>query len=50
MGMLNRIPRNLTEKRAPSAGVRNRLVYEYDVLDHALVLSAVQRGNSTSVV
>lgn len=32
----------LAEKLAPSAGLRNRLVHEYDTLDHALVLDAVK--------
>jgi uncharacterized protein YutE (UPF0331/DUF86 family) len=31
----------LAEKLAPSAGLRNRLVHEYDFLDHAMVLDAV---------
>ena len=32
----------LAEHLAPSAGLRNRLVHEYDTLDHALVLDAVK--------
>jgi uncharacterized protein YutE (UPF0331/DUF86 family) len=32
----------LAEQLAPSAGLRNRLVYEYDTLDHAIVLDAVK--------
>lgn len=30
------------EKLAPSAGLRNRLVHEYDLLDHDQVLAAVK--------
>lgn len=29
-------------KLAPSAGLRNRLVHEYDLLDHSLVLESVR--------
>jgi uncharacterized protein YutE (UPF0331/DUF86 family) len=29
-------------KLAPSAGLRNRLVHEYDLLEHAMVLNAVK--------
>jgi len=36
------IPSELAEKLAPSAGLRNRLVHEYDLLEHALVLEAVR--------
>lgn len=32
----------LAEKLAPSAGLRNRLVHQYDSLDHAIVLDAVK--------
>jgi uncharacterized protein YutE (UPF0331/DUF86 family) len=32
----------LAEKLAPSAGLRNRLVHEYDLLDHSMVLDAVR--------
>ena len=31
----------LAGQLAPSAGLRNRLVHEYDTLDHAIVLGAV---------
>ena len=41
-GELAIIPQELAEKLAPSAGLRNRLVHEYDVLDHAFVLEAVK--------
>lgn len=32
----------LAEKLAPSAGLGNRLVHEYDLLDHSMVLEAVK--------
>jgi len=41
MGSLNIISTDLAEKLAPSAGLRNRLVHEYDMLEHSLVLNAV---------
>ena len=31
----------LAEKLAPSAGLRNRLVHEYDRIDHSIILKAV---------
>jgi len=36
------IPVSLAEKLAPSAGLRNRLVHQYDRLNHAIVLQAVR--------
>jgi len=36
------ISHDLAKKLAPSAGLRNRLVHEYDVLEHSLVLDAVR--------
>ena len=33
---------SLAEKLTPSAGLRNRLVHQYDSLDHAIVLDAVK--------
>lgn len=36
------IPKNIAEKLAPSAGLRNRLVHEYDLLDHSRILEAVK--------
>jgi len=33
---------DLAEKLAPSAGLRNRLVHEYDRLEHTIVLEAVR--------
>lgn len=41
-GELSIISADLAEKLAPSAGLRNRLVHEYDLLDHSLVLEAVK--------
>ncbi len=35
------LERDLAQALAPSAGLRNRLVHEYDALDDALVLAAV---------
>lgn len=40
-GELRILPAGLAKKLAPSAGVRNRLVHEYDTIKHALVLEAV---------
>lgn len=40
-GELKIISSDLAEKLAPSAGLRNRLVHEYDMLDHSMVLKAV---------
>ena len=40
-GHLKIISSDLAEKLAPSAGLRNRLVHEYDLLDHSMVLAAV---------
>jgi uncharacterized protein YutE (UPF0331/DUF86 family) len=36
------IPDELARQLAPSAGLRNRLVHEYDALDDAIVLGAVR--------
>ena len=43
LGELNIISSDLSEKLAPSAGLRNRLVHEYDALEHSMVLDAVRR-------
>ena len=40
-GELKIISLDLAQKLAPSAGLRNRLVHEYDRLDHSMVLKAV---------
>jgi uncharacterized protein YutE (UPF0331/DUF86 family) len=36
------ISADIAEKLAPSAGLRNRLVHEYDLLEHSIVLDAVR--------
>lgn len=36
------IPEDLARQLAPSAGLRNRLVHEYDAIDDAIVLAAVR--------
>jgi len=41
-GMVGAISVDLAEQLAPSAGLRNRLVHEYDLLEHSLVLEAVK--------
>ena len=41
VGELNIISADLAEKLAPSAGLRNRLVHEYDRLEHSMILKAV---------
>lgn len=41
VGELKIISTELAEKLAPSAGLRNRLVHEYDRLEHSKVLEAV---------
>lgn len=40
-GELKIIPVGLAEKLAPSTGLRNRLVHEYDLIEHSMVLEAV---------
>lgn len=42
LGELKIISAALAEKLAPSAGLRNRLVHEYDQLEHSLVLDSVR--------
>jgi uncharacterized protein YutE (UPF0331/DUF86 family) len=42
-GELNIVSSDLAEKLAPSAGLRNRLVHEYDRIDHSMVHKAVNR-------
>jgi uncharacterized protein YutE (UPF0331/DUF86 family) len=42
MGELRIISVDLAERLAPSAGLRNRLVHEYDRLEHSMVLTAVR--------
>ena len=40
-GELGMIPSELAEKLAPSADLGNRLVHEYDRIDHSMILEAV---------
>lgn len=47
LGMAGLIPTTLAERLAPAAGLRNRLVHEYDEIDDAMVLRSIdeaQRG------
>ena len=44
-GELKIISMDLAEKLAPSAGLRNRLVHEYDLLEHSMVLDAVRMAD-----
>ena len=44
LGELNIIPSDLSEKLAPSVGLRNRLFHEYDTLEHSMVLGAVKKA------
>lgn len=46
MGEITVISPELAERLAPSAGLRNRLVHEYDLLDHAMVLDAVRMADT----
>ena len=41
-GRLKIISMGLAETLAPSAGLRNRLVHEYDLLEHSIILDAVR--------
>jgi uncharacterized protein YutE (UPF0331/DUF86 family) len=45
-GELKIISPDLAEKLAPSAGLRNRLVHEYDFLEHAIVLDSARMAAS----
>ncbi len=42
LGELRVISKNLAEKLAPSAGLRNRLVHEYDTIEDPIVLAAIE--------
>jgi len=44
VGRAGVLPEDLARALAPSAGLRNRLVHEYDVIDDAIVLDAVRRA------
>ncbi len=46
VGELKIIPMGLAEKLAPSAGIRNRLVHEYDLLEHSMVLESVRMAEN----
>jgi len=41
VGKAGTISGDLAEALAPSAGLRNRLVHDYDEIDHEIVLSAI---------
>jgi uncharacterized protein YutE (UPF0331/DUF86 family) len=41
-GELKIISMELAEKLDPSAGLRNRLMHEYDLLEHSMILDAVR--------
>jgi uncharacterized protein YutE (UPF0331/DUF86 family) len=43
VGALRIISSDLAEKLVPSAGLRNRLVHEYNMLEHSVVLDAVRK-------
>jgi uncharacterized protein YutE (UPF0331/DUF86 family) len=43
-GRAGLIPEDLARQLAPSAGLRNRLVHEYDAIDDAIVLEAVSEA------
>ncbi len=43
-GAVGIISPDLAEKLAPSAGLRNRLVHEYNMLEHSVVLDAVSKA------
>jgi len=45
LGEARVLPSDLAERLAPSAGVRNRLIHEYDDIDDAVILG---RGGGTS--
>lgn len=40
------LSRNLADALAPSAGLRNRLVHEYDAIVDAIVLDAVRKAQA----
>jgi len=45
-GRLGIIPSSLAAELAPSAGLRHRLVHEYDEIDDAIVFAAVRSARS----
>ena len=48
-GELEIISLHLAENLAPSAGLRNRLVHEYDLLEHSMILDAVRSAEELYV-
>ena len=44
LGCAGVIPEELARDLAPSTGLRNRIVHEYDELDDAIILAAVSRA------
>lgn len=44
LGRCGVIPMDLAERLAPAAGLRNRLVHEYEDVDDAIVLGAVREA------
>ena len=44
IGELGIAPADLSEMLAPSTGLRNRLVHEYDGLNHGMILAAVAKA------
>ena len=47
LGRQDVVPPALAERLAPSAGLRNRLVHEYDEIDDVIVLRAVAEARSS---
>jgi len=43
-GEIGALSRDLSLQLAPSAGLRNRLVHEYDVIDRSLVFESLKRA------
>lgn len=44
MGELGVLPQDLAVALAPSAGLHNRLVHEYEAIDDAIVIAAVRQA------
>ena len=47
LGRAGIIPQELAERLAPAAGLRNRLVHEYDDIDDEIVLKAVSEARQS---
>ena len=45
-GELKIISGDLAQRLAPSAGLRNRLVHEYDQIEHSMILDAVETADN----